>query len=440
MRGKVTLVLALAWLPAFAQITDYLGPQILTRGANFGSRPGSNAGFSFYAGVYGSYDTGLVPASVDAQGRLIRQDSLVGIGVNFGAYGKKTWRKTALGLNYYGNFRHYPKNAYWDGSDHTLGMSLSHRINRRMNVQSSLYAGIQSFNFVPGSTDAIALDPATSPYFGVYDNRTYFLSGSAGFTYQKSLRLSFVAGGLGFLVRRQSSAVVGINGYSATGGVRYRLTRRRTLLVDYSNSHYDYPRGYGETNVNTYLGGIAQVFGRRWQGTLSAGASQISTVGLQQVAADPITAALFGVPVTIETFSRSLYVGSGQASLSGNFKRSNFGLYYMMMPSAGNGVYLTSKSSNAGMYYNYVGIRKLSLSAFAAYVRFGSIGQSQLGTFSFASGGAGLSYKLLGSLNASANYDVRNIQIDQTNGFARTSYSIRFALNFTSGTIPLSFR
>jgi hypothetical protein len=191
--------------------------------------------------------------------------------------------------------------------------------------------------------------------------------------------------------------------------------------------------------VNTYLAGIAQSFGPHWQGTISAGVSQISTVGLQFVAADPITAALFGIPVTIESFSRSIYIAAGQASLNGTFKRSNVGFYFSTVPSAGNGVYLTSKASNAGASYSYLGIRKLSMSAFFTYARYSSIGQSQLGTYSYASAGTGFSYRLLGTLEATGNYDLRNIQIDQTSGFARLSYAVRFGFNFHSGTFPLSF-
>ena len=279
----------------------------------------------------------------------------------------------------------------------------------------------------------------SSPGYDVFDNRAFYLEESAGASYQVSSRFSLSATGTGFAVRRQAKALVGLNGYSGQASAAYQLNKTKSVNVSYAFTHFDYPRGFGESNVQTYLLGYMQSLGKRWTFSISAGAARISTVGVQQVAADPITAALFGDTTIIQAFRRSVYVGSGQASLSGTFKRSHVEMHYMQMPSAGNGVYLTSKQSNVGGSYGYTGIRKASLSIGANYQRLSSIGQTQLGQYSYASGTLSGSYKLLPALEANAIFDTRNVQISQTNGFARLSYRVSIGFNWHPGEIPISF-
>ena len=429
-------ILALAWLPVAGQSSGYLGPQILSRGGSVGSRPGDYVGFSFYAGVYGTYETGIVPTSVDSQGHIIDQQSLVGVGLDIGAYGRKTWRHTTVGLDYRGDFRHYVGNPYYDGSDHAVALAVATQTSRRLQFHGVVDAGTMSRYYVEGPASSTEL--LSTPNYGIFDDRTYFLETNVGLTYQANARLSYSASGVGFFVRRQNTALIGLNGYGAQGEVAYRLSRTRTIFGTYGYTHYDYPHGFGESDIQTYMLGIGQALGRRWVASVSAGASQISTIGLEQVAVDPITAALFGIPISTQAFSRTVVIAAGRADLSGKFKHSTVNIFYSQMPSPGNGVYLTSKSSDMGGSYSYLGIRRTALSASVMYTRLSSIGQQQLGTYSHAGAGASCSYKILGSLEASANYDLRNVQIDQTNGFSRLSYSVRFGLNFHPGELPIS--
>ena len=123
---KWIAVPVLACLPALAQTGGYSGPEILSRLANTtGERGGVATGFQFYAGVNGTYETGYVPASVDAAGHITTPGGLYGVFANIGAYGRHKWRHTAFGLDYSGNFRHYTTNSSLDGSDHMLGLSIS---------------------------------------------------------------------------------------------------------------------------------------------------------------------------------------------------------------------------------------------------------------------------------------------------------------------------
>ncbi len=434
---KAVAILFCAAISMLAQSGSYLGPSILSRGGSAtGDRAGVHTGFEFYGGVYGTYETGLVPASVDSQGRIISPDSLMGVGADMGGYGRRTFRHTTIGLDYTGNYRHYTSNTYYDGSDHALSLHISNQTTRRLQLQGMVNAGTISQYFVAGP--ASAADLISNPNYGIFDNRAYYLEGTAGFRYRMNSRLSFTGNGTGFGVRRQSKSLVGLNGYSAQGVLEYRLNRTRSVNAFYSYSHFDYPRGFGESDLHTYMVGMQQAFGRRWEGGLAAGASQISTIGLEQVAVDPLTAALFGTPVSVQAFSRTLISAAGRAMLAGKFKTSRLEFAYSQLPSAGNGVYLTSRSNTGDVTFSYNGFRRASLSLRANYNRLGSVGQQSLGTFTYVSGGGGASYKILGALEATAQFDSRNVQVDQNNGFARLSYRVRFGLNWHPGEIPIS--
>jgi hypothetical protein len=438
LSNKRFAILALAWVPALAQSGGYIGPQILTRGSSTGDRGGAApTGFQFYAGVNASYETGIVPAAVDSEGHIIRPGNLFGIFANIGAYGHHNWRHTTLGLDYSGNFRHYTSKSSLDGSDHTLGLSIATQVSRRLQLFTIISAGTFSRYSLGGF--GTATDLLSAPGYGVFDNRATFLEITSGATYQLTSRMSFTGSGSGFTVRRQSTALVGLNGYSGKGSLGYRLDKLRTLTVSYAFTHFDYPRGFGESNLHTYLLGISQKLGKRWDLSLSAGAARISTTGVEQVAADPITAALFGNAVTVQVFNRSIYSGSGEGRLRGTFKRSRVEIYYTQIPSAGNGVYLTSKQSAAGGSYGYSGIRKASFSIGAAYNRMSSVGQTQLGKFNYASASMSGSYKLLPSLETFAEVGSRNLQIDQSNGFSRFGYRVAFGFNWHPGEVPISF-
>src|SRR6266851_8594298 len=88
---------------AAAQVGNYLGPGVLSRGAgDIGTRSGQQVDLRFYAGVSGVYDNQLQPVSVDSKGNLIQVKSLYGVEANLGAYGTHNWKTATLGLDYHG--------------------------------------------------------------------------------------------------------------------------------------------------------------------------------------------------------------------------------------------------------------------------------------------------------------------------------------------------
>ena len=433
---KLMAMLAIVPVTVYAQ-AGYGGPQVLSRSSSaVGERPGANTGFQYYGGVGVGYETGILPASVDEQGRILDTGGLVSVWASLGAYGRHTWRRTALGLDYAGSYRHYTTASNWDSSDHVIGLQLAHQPSRRLRLETVTRAGTVSRYFVTGN--ASLSDIITPANYALFDSRAYYLQTDTGITYQKSARLYFTASGQGFAVRHRSKDLVGLDGYGAQGAIAYRVNKRRTVEASYRYTHIDYVRGFGESDMFIYMIGLGESIGKRWQFNVSGGAAQINSIGLESVATDPLTRALFGNTTTVEAFSKQITVGAGTAALSGKFKTSTVTLSYNQMPSPGNGIYLTSRQQAAQAMYRYIGIRKVAVGAFMGYSQMRGIGQEALGNTWWANGGFDVAVKLHRSLEAIGRYDARSVQIDAASGFSRLGYAVSFGLNWHPGEIPLS--
>ncbi len=423
----------------WAQATGggYAGPQILSRGPNdTGQRAGHPDGFSYYAGLAATYETGLVPPSVNSTGKIVNPKALFGVIADLGAYGRHQTRHTTIGLDYTGNFRHYTNDQSFDGSDHILGLTFDIQTSRHNELFFRTAAGTISRYYAGGP--ASAADFAV-PTYGIFDNRAYYLQQTGGWVYQPTVRLSFSAAGNGFFVRRQSKALVGLNGYGGQATMAYRLSRTRTVDLSFGYVHFDYPHGFGDSDIFTYMAGVSQALSRRWEIGIGGGVSEISTVGLEQVAADPVTAALFGTTTTVQAFQRTIYFPAIRAGLTGNYRRSIVQFMFTQMPNPGNGVYLTSRQTSGGASYSYMMSKRASLSLRAGYTALSSVGQSNIGDLRYTTGGVGAAYKLMRYLDATVQYEGRDFQISQ-NGFGQLSYRISIGINWNPSEYPISFR
>jgi hypothetical protein len=152
---------------------------------------------------------------------------------------------------------------------------------------------------------------------------------------------------------------------------------------------------------------------------------------------DPTIAALLGVTSTVETFYRKSTFAQWGASLRRRFQRANLSFGYQNGPTAGNGVYLTSRQETGSANFSYIATRKWSLSVNGAYGRTDGIGQN-LKPFAQFSGGAGMTYALTSAIHLVAHYNARQQEI--TDGaFRGTSYRASVGISFSPADIPLSF-
>jgi hypothetical protein len=152
---------------------------------------------------------------------------------------------------------------------------------------------------------------------------------------------------------------------------------------------------------------------------------------------DPTIAALLGVTSTVETFYRKSTFAQWRASLSRRFQRANLSFGYQNGPSAGNGVYLTSRQEIATANLSYTATRKWSVSVNGGYGRTDGIGQN-LKPFAQFTGGAGMAYALSGAIHVVAHYDARQQEVID-GAYRGTSYRTSVGISFSPGDIPLSF-
>src|SRR5207302_9126809 len=129
----------------------------------------------------------------------------------------------------------------FDGTDQFLNMAYSHQLKRHITLDLKETAGIVSlangeFAYVPLSNTDLFAVPANE----LFDNRTQFLQSRLDLVWQKTARWPFAFGGEGFLVRRRSLALAGLNGYSGRANVAYRLSRRQTLSGNYEYTSFDF--------------------------------------------------------------------------------------------------------------------------------------------------------------------------------------------------------
>lgn len=429
------VVLAAGCLSAQDPI-GYQGPGVGSRGAGqIGRRAGQEVGLRYYVNVSGVYETGLLPVSVDSNGNLLEVNDLYGVEAAVGVYGTRSWRRSALGLSYRGDYRHYTTNQYFNGSDHALVLGFTHQPTRRVILDFRQVAGTVSraVGGYYGYTPVTSLDV---PNTLLFDNRTNYLESSMTATWQKSVRTAFTAGGDGYTVRRQSSALVDMNGYRLNGGMSHRLSRTRTVQGNYSFLHFDFPGAFGESDVHMFSGGFGFLLGRRWELKLVGGAYRAEVQGLQRLALDAAISELLGVGSVIEAFYRKNTLPTYEASLTGTYQHSRLSFHYSNSVTPGNGVFLTTRSQDGGVSFGYTGIRRWSIQLGGGYMRMNSVGPDIRPYASYVAGG-GVSYALTSSLHLTARIDARRNEVDST-FFRRTGTRATVGLAFSPGDIPLS--
>ncbi|HVO98341.1 MAG TPA: hypothetical protein VMT15_09760 [Bryobacteraceae bacterium] len=427
---------------AVAQIGGgYLGPAVLSGGATgIGNRGGEQVDLRFFAGVNGTYDSSQEPAAIDSKGNLITTGALYGVQASWGAYGSHRWKMATLGLDYHGSW-----SDYIGGSTANANNSLNQSVqlgytwqeSRRIKIDARVTGGI--FNGALGGLGfGAAYNPSdiVQPSTLLFDEKTYYLQGGLNATYIQSPRTSYTFGGQGFENWQQSSQLVGMLGYSATGSVEHKLSKYTSFGFTYSHNHYDYKNAYGQSDIDMGQLFIGTSFARVWSITLQAGVYHAEVTGEQSVTLNPVIAALLGQTSTIQAFYEEKFGPSGGAVLTRKFKQGSLSVSYNRGISPGNGVYLTSESESLTGSYSYTGIRKVGLSVSGGYNRLSSIGQG-IEPYRTAYGGAGFTYTLPLSLHFTARYDYRYNQIENY-VYKNVGSAVSAGLSFSPGTIPLS--
>jgi len=437
LRRLILLLLIAAVGTVWAQRADDPGPTILSRGMGTALQGGGELlELRPYLSLNGIYDSALTAVSVDQQGKIPQADGY-GAEVGFGVYGYHNWRHSMLGVDYRGDFRHYARQSYYDGTDHTLTLGFTHRPTRQLSFSLREAAGIysRSNGWFSGYQ---FFDPAFAnvPTNELFDGRTIYMSTMGDLTYTKSPRLSFNVGGSGMVVRRRSQSLVGTTGYTARGDVAYRASQTLTVGADYNFSHYAFTGSFGASDIHTVSVDLSLRLGRRWDLGLRAGGARVETLGLRSAAVDPVIAAIIGRTTGTEVFHGIQYIPSMQATLGRVFRRSSLSFGYSTGVDPGNGVYLTSRASGGNISYSHTAFQRWNVGLSGGYGSYSGLSQT-MGKYQSYNAGGGFTCKLMSWVHLVGRYDARRYMITQST-FRRVDHRVTVGIAFSPGDLPLS--
>ena len=411
--------------------TYYQGPSILSRDQNLiGERGGKLLDFRYYVDVTGIYDSGLATLTTN-------QHAAYGVETGFGVIGSQKWKHEKLSLEYKGVYRQYSSSNVPQGLDQFLNLEYSRKISPRLILDLkdtlgtvSLANGAFAYESLT-NTDLFAL-PANE----LFDIRTNFAQSRVDTTWQQTARLSFGVGGEGFVVRRSSLALAGLDGYAARANVAYRLTSRQTVSGDYNYAYYDFQRAFGHSKLQSVSLGYGVALSRKLDFTVRAGGMRIDSLGIMQVPIDPAIAAIVGQGYANVTFAQLVFAPIGEARLIRRFERSSLTLDYFMGASPGNGVYLTSRQTTGTAGYSYTGYRRWTFALNSSYGELSAVGQT-LGRYTNLQGGTGVTYKMWRETHVEFRYDYRHYTTQNTI-YQKDSNRISLGLAFSPGETPLA--
>lgn len=432
----VRAIAALALVgPLFAQ---YGGPAILARGQSPGPMAVSQIDFRPFVSVSGTYSAGLNGVSVDANGIPV-DDSSYGATLSFGISGMHSWKHTKVGLNYSSGLSLYAKSFYDGLSSQSFQLSLTHQLSRHAVLSlgtSALVAGTN--HTTPSLPLTVEFDPATTyvPTNDFYDNRTIFLSTQASIVIQRSTRLSYSFGGDGFLTRRRSTALFGSKGAGAHGDVQYRTGRRSTVGVMYSYMHYWFNGIYGSTDSHTVGGTYSVTLSRSTQFSATAGVSRYENLFVEIVPVDPAIAAIIGISSAQRVTYYANFTPDLAARLSRVVPRGAVFLNASHGINPGNGLFLTSTSTNIGGGYNYSGLRRWAIAAGVNYNTSTSQG-NVLGQYGSYSASLSASRQVAPMTHGVFSFNLRKFDSGDFTNYNKWSYSVNLGLSFSPGDIPV---
>jgi hypothetical protein len=439
------LAATVLWLaPAYAQ---YGGPALLTRGEAPKGMSASQIDFRPFLTIQAGYDSGINGVTVDTNGTN-NSVSSTSVNVSGGVSGLHSWKHTMLGLDYRVGLRHYNSQSFFDGSDQTLMLGVTHQFTRHSMLMLRETAGMFTQNYAtPVLQQTIPFDPATTyiPTNEFFDNRTIYVSSQADLRIQKSTRFSYDIGVDAFLTRRRSTALYGNKGLGARGDIQYRVSRRSTIGAQYTYTHYAFTGILSSTDLHMWNGTYAIGLSRSLEFSAVGGVAFYETKFVRTVPVDPVVAAIIcpppanGVIVTCvakEKFYGRNYTPSVQARISKTIPRGVLfaSVGHSIIP--GNGLFLTSTSTQVGAGYGYTGLKRWSINTGVNYSRSDSVG-NVLGSYGGTAITASVSRQILPSTHFVFGVNAHEYQSPDFKNYNRWAYSVNLGLGFTPGDIPI---
>ncbi len=390
-----------------------------------------------FASVSGVYDTsaGYITS---ANGQFETQSSY-GVEAGFGAYGTKTWKRTALGLNYRGDYVHYSAGSAQNGSNQVLSLALSHQFDRKWSAQVDIAAG--STNRVFGALQSyIPFDANfnSTPTNEVLSSRTNYGQVSAHATYDANRRFGMRFGGTTITTRRATKGLAELQGYSTDAEVFRTLSRSTKITAAYQFNHYHFLGSFGASDIHGVTLKLERRINRDWRATVGMQAYRVESLGAVVVSLSPEVAALFGRTQGLEAFYRIDKIPGYRGSLNYQRKQVFMDFSAEQVVAPGNGIFLTSKQTTANASLSYTAEKVWNVGINSNYTRYNSITRALDPYNAFAIGG-GVTRKMpwLGS-HIFVRADARKFDQANLTTIKQSGYRISGGVGFSPRAVPLS--
>lgn len=414
-------------------VQEYSGPAVLSRSYSV-NRPliPEQIKWQESVGLSSVYDTGI-SRRVNPDGSLGNPSTLTGGEFTWSLSGRHYFRRDVVGVLYSGNVTRYSGSGGYNGTNQSVTVDYSHVLTRRLAVNFSGSGSILAQNYALENpavgADTIAnISLASSPNIQIFDTGAKQFSGQADLTWRKTSRLSFNLGTSYFGISRDSALLLGVTGQQFRGDVNYRLTRKTTVGSYYSYSHYLYPHGAGDSDINTLGMIFSYAISRTMQIRFRGGVSRIESLGQQTVRIDPAIAALLGQSSGIVDSYQILRTSDLSAQLVKDFGRgTTVSLAYARGISPGNGVFQTSRQESISGNVTLRLKRNASLQTSFGRDTLGSVGQA-LGEFKSDSARISLSRTYRRGFGLSLAAEYRHFDIVN---FASIRNQLRITTGFT---------
>jgi hypothetical protein len=293
MQNRYLLILI-----AFASLCPaQTGPALLSRGFTPETRAAEGGtGLEISVGAFSGYDEGVLTADLARGGGLFQE-------IESNLRSRRAGARTDLRLDYRLDLRHYTAAGSLDRANHALGLDARFQLSRRLTLMlrnvgsSSSFGG--SLQETAGSGSS-GFPPGRGPES--FDSRTIADTGLVDVVFAPSARTSFSAGGDGFVVQRQSQALLDAVGWRARADAARRYSRHKTVSLSYSFTHFDHTRAFGGADYAVYAVGHSVRLGKNSELDVLAGAGLLRGAGVRTVELDPQTARLLGTPRGAEIF------------------------------------------------------------------------------------------------------------------------------------------
>ena len=426
-------------MAANAPDSNSAGPAVLSQGDGLSEETkGAMNAFGLYAQIIGVYDSGLT-AAPSGQGKAVATVASLGEEADFGANAVHRWRRGKLSAEYRGSYRQYTNAPAFDGLDQFLQVKYREALLRHLTLDVKNTLGTTTltngaFSYFP----LASLDRIGIPTAELFDTRTNYLQSRVDLTWRPTARLTFDFGGDGFVVRRASLLLAGLNGYNARASVAYRLTARQTISALYSNTYFGFQNTFGNSRLETAALGYSVRLTREWELSTLGGGVRVNTLGLTQVALDPAIVALTGEAYALVTFTSVRYLPVAEVRLMRRLKAGSLIFDYSSTITPGNGLYLTSRQTSGAVHYSYIANRALQARLNSGYNQLSALGQT-LGKYANLQGGIQVLYRLTGDAYLDVRYDYRHYTTNYSIGDAllendsnRVSLGVAFSLGETS--------